>query len=201
MRPTCSDPSLRWSVFADESLILQVMDLGSNPERAASFKLVGNTMILGVLELLAESMTLGSSFNCPPRRRGRPTDTFSPYFCGSAADQSGVGKENLYKLIQGASTTWLCSLYSRSPRLTDRTRPLVFCRDLPRRFVRQLRQEAAKERLWRRAGVHPRRRHPGRFVRLSLLRIHSCSKIRQLTAPLSAGTSDTLERSTTFPCP
>lgn len=52
----------------------KVMDLGSNPERAASFKLVGNTMILGVLELLAESMTL--------------------------ADQSGVGKENLYKLIQ-----------------------------------------------------------------------------------------------------
>jgi hypothetical protein len=49
-----------------DSRPLQVMDLGSNPERAASFKLVGNTMILGVLELLAESMTL--------------------------ADQSGVGK-------------------------------------------------------------------------------------------------------------
>lgn len=53
------------------------MDLGSNPERAASFKLVGNTMILGVLELLAESMTL--------------------------AEMSGVGKENLFRLIQGAS--------------------------------------------------------------------------------------------------
>ncbi|CED83286.1 related to 2-hydroxy-3-oxopropionate reductase [Phaffia rhodozyma] len=52
----------------------KVMDLGSNVEKAASFKLVGNSMILATIEMLSETMTL--------------------------ADQSGVGKENVYKLIQ-----------------------------------------------------------------------------------------------------
>lgn len=35
------------------------MDLGSNVEKAASFKLVGNSMILSTIEMLAETMTLG----------------------------------------------------------------------------------------------------------------------------------------------
>lgn len=55
----------------------KVYDLGANVEKAASFKLVGNSLILGVIELLAETMTL--------------------------AEQTGVGQENLYKLIQGQS--------------------------------------------------------------------------------------------------
>lgn len=113
------------------------MDLGSNPERAASFKLVGNTMILGVLELLAESMTL--------------------------ADQSGVGKENLYKLIQGASPRARpCSAPDSRPKLT-RFSPA--CRALPGPDLPRLRQEAPQERLQRRGGLHARRRHQGRCVR------------------------------------
>lgn len=34
------------------------MDFGSNPERAASFKLIGNSMIIATIEMLSECMTL-----------------------------------------------------------------------------------------------------------------------------------------------
>ncbi|KAJ9093071.1 hypothetical protein QFC21_006564 [Naganishia friedmannii] len=56
------------------AMVRKVMDLGSDVERAAKFKLTGNAMVLGCMELLAETMTL--------------------------ADQSGVGAEKLYELIQ-----------------------------------------------------------------------------------------------------
>lgn len=41
----------------------KVMDLGSNVEKAAAFKLCGNSLILGVIELLAETFTLGAFLN------------------------------------------------------------------------------------------------------------------------------------------
>jgi 3-hydroxyisobutyrate dehydrogenase-like beta-hydroxyacid dehydrogenase len=37
----------------------KVMDLGSNVEKAASFKLCGNGLIVGMIEVLAETFTLG----------------------------------------------------------------------------------------------------------------------------------------------
>ncbi|CAD6565561.1 MAG: hypothetical protein TREMPRED_001528 [Tremellales sp. Tagirdzhanova-0007] len=52
----------------------KVMDLGSNVERAMSFKLVGNALELGFVELLSECFTL--------------------------CDQAGVGSENLVELIK-----------------------------------------------------------------------------------------------------
>ncbi|GAA5998206.1 hypothetical protein JCM5350_000546 [Sporobolomyces pararoseus] len=52
----------------------KIIDVGANVERAASFKLLGNSVVLGVIELLAESMTL--------------------------ADKSGVGSELLYEFIK-----------------------------------------------------------------------------------------------------
>ncbi|GAA5900271.1 hypothetical protein JCM6882_002294 [Rhodosporidiobolus microsporus] len=50
------------------------IDVGSNVERAASFKLQGNGLIIGIIELLAEGMTL--------------------------ADKSGVGADLLYEFIK-----------------------------------------------------------------------------------------------------
>ncbi|KAL1410309.1 hypothetical protein Q8F55_004315 [Vanrija albida] len=52
----------------------KVMDLGSNVERAMSFKLVGNSLELGFIELISECFTL--------------------------ADQAGVGSEALVELIR-----------------------------------------------------------------------------------------------------
>lgn len=52
----------------------KVYDLGANVEKAASFKLVGNSVILGMIELLSEAFTL--------------------------AESSGVGQDKLYQLIQ-----------------------------------------------------------------------------------------------------
>ncbi|KAJ9105020.1 hypothetical protein QFC19_003651 [Naganishia cerealis] len=51
------------------AVVRKVMDLGSDVERAAKFKLTGNAMVLGCIELLAETTTL--------------------------ADQSGVGAEKM----------------------------------------------------------------------------------------------------------
>lgn len=51
------------------AVVRKVMDLGSDVERAAKFKLTGNAMVLGCIELLAETTTL--------------------------ADQSGVGAEKV----------------------------------------------------------------------------------------------------------
>lgn len=50
------------------------IDVGANVERAASFKLCGNSMILSIIETLAESMIL--------------------------AEKSGVGAELLYEFIK-----------------------------------------------------------------------------------------------------
>ncbi|CAO1634943.1 unnamed protein product [Parajaminaea phylloscopi] len=52
----------------------KVMDFGSNPERAASFKLIGNSVILSLIEMLSESMTL--------------------------AEKTGVGADRLYEFIE-----------------------------------------------------------------------------------------------------
>lgn len=52
----------------------KIMDFGSNPERAASFKLIGNSFILGQIEILAETMTL--------------------------AEKTGVGSDRFYEFIQ-----------------------------------------------------------------------------------------------------
>ncbi|GAA5829479.1 hypothetical protein JCM3766R1_001113 [Sporobolomyces carnicolor] len=52
----------------------KVIDVGANVERASAFKLLGNSVVLGVIELLAESMTL--------------------------ADKSGVGAELLFEFIK-----------------------------------------------------------------------------------------------------
>ncbi|KAH8917178.1 NAD(P)-binding protein [Atractiella rhizophila] len=52
----------------------KVIDVGEDVEKGASLKLVGNSLILGVVEMLAESFTL--------------------------ADRTGVGAENIYEFIQ-----------------------------------------------------------------------------------------------------
>lgn len=40
------------------------MDLGGNVEKAPTFKLIGNSLILGSIELIAESMTLAEKSGC-----------------------------------------------------------------------------------------------------------------------------------------
>lgn len=52
----------------------KVMDFGSNPERAASFKLIGNSLILSTIEMLSEGMTL--------------------------AEKTGVGADRYFEFIQ-----------------------------------------------------------------------------------------------------
>lgn len=52
----------------------KVIDVGSNVERAAAFKLCGNSLILSIVETLAESMTL--------------------------ADKTGVGAELLFEFVK-----------------------------------------------------------------------------------------------------
>jgi len=52
----------------------KIVDLGGNLEKAPTFKLLGNSLILGSLEILAESFTL--------------------------AEKSGIGAENMHQLVQ-----------------------------------------------------------------------------------------------------
>lgn len=52
----------------------KVIDLGGNLEKAPTFKLIGNSMIMGTLEILAEAYTL--------------------------AEKSGIGAENVHSLVQ-----------------------------------------------------------------------------------------------------
>lgn len=52
----------------------KILDFGSDPEKATTFKLIGNSMILGTIELLSETMTL--------------------------ADKTGVGSDRFYEFIQ-----------------------------------------------------------------------------------------------------
>ncbi|RDB28753.1 putative oxidoreductase YfjR [Hypsizygus marmoreus] len=52
----------------------KVIDLGGNLEKAPTFKLIGNSMILGTLEILAEAFTL--------------------------AEKSGIGAENVHNLVK-----------------------------------------------------------------------------------------------------
>jgi len=56
------------------SVARKAIDVGENVERAASFKLIGNSMILGTIELLSESMTL--------------------------AEKSGLGAETFYGFVK-----------------------------------------------------------------------------------------------------
>lgn len=62
------------SQFLVPAMGRKILDVGSNVERAASLKLIGNSIVLGTIELLAESLTL--------------------------ADKSGVGGDVVYDLIQ-----------------------------------------------------------------------------------------------------
>ncbi|KZS96203.1 NAD(P)-binding protein [Sistotremastrum niveocremeum HHB9708] len=55
-------------------VVKKVIDLGGNVEKAPTFKLLGNSLILGSIELLGEAMTL--------------------------ADKSGVGTDNLYEFVK-----------------------------------------------------------------------------------------------------
>ncbi|KAI0082312.1 NAD(P)-binding protein [Panus rudis PR-1116 ss-1] len=43
----------------------KVIDLGGNLEKASTFKLIGNSLILGSLEILAEALTLGEKSGIP----------------------------------------------------------------------------------------------------------------------------------------
>ncbi len=52
----------------------KIMDFGGNPEQAAKFKLIGNSWILGIIEMLSETMTL--------------------------ADKTGVGRERFFEWIE-----------------------------------------------------------------------------------------------------
>ncbi|GAA6059818.1 hypothetical protein JCM10212_003730 [Sporobolomyces blumeae] len=84
--PAAKSQALVWVLSGDlfakrhvEELLVpsmgkKIIDVGSNVERASSFKLIGNSCVLGVIELLAESMTL--------------------------ADKTGVGAELLYEFIK-----------------------------------------------------------------------------------------------------
>lgn len=64
--------------FASQFLVpamgRKIMDFGSNPERAASFKLIGNSIIVSTIEMLSETMTL--------------------------ADKTGVGSDRVYEWLQ-----------------------------------------------------------------------------------------------------
>lgn len=64
--------------FASQFLVpamgRKIMDFGSNPERAASFKLIGNSIIVSTIEMLSEAMTL--------------------------ADKTGVGSDRLYEWLE-----------------------------------------------------------------------------------------------------
>ncbi|PWZ02375.1 6-phosphogluconate dehydrogenase C-terminal domain-like protein [Testicularia cyperi] len=64
--------------FASQFLVpamgRKIMDFGSNPERAAAFKLIGNSIIVSTIEMLAETMTL--------------------------ADKTGVGSDRLYEWLE-----------------------------------------------------------------------------------------------------
>lgn len=64
--------------FASQFLVpamgRKIMDFGNNPERAASFKLIGNSVIVSTIEMLSETMTL--------------------------ADKTGVGSDRLYEFLE-----------------------------------------------------------------------------------------------------
>ncbi|PWN50511.1 6-phosphogluconate dehydrogenase C-terminal domain-like protein [Violaceomyces palustris] len=62
------------SQFLVPAMGRKIMDFGSNPERAASFKLIGNSIIISTIEMLSETMTL--------------------------ADKTGVGSERLYEFLE-----------------------------------------------------------------------------------------------------
>ncbi|ORY72442.1 hypothetical protein BCR35DRAFT_307738 [Leucosporidium creatinivorum] len=84
--PVAADAKLVWVLSGDHnakkavtkllvpSMGRKVIDVGSNVERASAFKLNGNMLILGIIEILAESMTL--------------------------ADKSGVGSNLLMEFIK-----------------------------------------------------------------------------------------------------
>lgn len=68
--PVAADAKLVWVLSGDHnakkavtrflvpSMGRKCIDVGSNVERASAFKLNGNMLILGIIEILAESMTL-----------------------------------------------------------------------------------------------------------------------------------------------
>ncbi|GAA96143.1 uncharacterized protein L969DRAFT_91597 [Mixia osmundae IAM 14324] len=64
----------RASPYLAPSIGRATLDVGSNVEKAAALKLIGNSCVLGIIELLAESMTL--------------------------ADKSGVGSETLFSFLE-----------------------------------------------------------------------------------------------------
>ncbi|KAN0064797.1 hypothetical protein ACQY0O_001854 [Thecaphora frezii] len=67
--------SKKWvSQFLVPAMGRKIMDFGSDPERAASFKLIGNSLIVSTIEMLSETMTL--------------------------ADKTGVGAERLYEFLE-----------------------------------------------------------------------------------------------------
>lgn len=68
----------------------KIMDFGSNPEKAASFKLIGNSFILGQIEILAETMTLAEKTGVGAGRFFEFIEEFFP-----APSAIGYGKKIL----------------------------------------------------------------------------------------------------------
>jgi len=77
----------------------KIIDVGANVERASSFKLLGNSCVLGVIELLAESMTL--------------------------ADKTGVGADLLYEFIKEFLREFKLLSYCRSLRRLIRSHRFI----------------------------------------------------------------------------
>ncbi|CAO1622366.1 unnamed protein product [Jaminaea pallidilutea] len=65
----------------------KIMDFGANPERAASFKLIGNAMILSTIEVLSETMTLAE-------KTGVGADSFMEFVTDFFPAPSAIGYGN-----------------------------------------------------------------------------------------------------------
>lgn len=86
--------------FASQFLVpamgRKIMDFGGNPERAASFKLIGNSIIVSTIEMLSETMTLADKTGVGSDRVLEWVQEFYP-----APSALGYGKKILENNFQG----------------------------------------------------------------------------------------------------
>ncbi len=84
------------SQFLVPAMGRKIMDFGSNPERAASFKLIGNSIIVSTIEMLSETMTLADKTGVGSDRVYEWLEEFFP-----APSALGYGKKILDSNFQG----------------------------------------------------------------------------------------------------
>ncbi|GAA5866312.1 hypothetical protein JCM1840_004081 [Sporobolomyces johnsonii] len=91
--------------FLVPSIGRKIIDVGSNVERATSFKLVGNSCVLGAIEVLAEAMTLadksgvGSDLVCEFIKEFMPAPSFIGY--GKTILDSNFSGETNFSAVGG----------------------------------------------------------------------------------------------------